>query len=168
MNNLSKEVLKFYIDVYCMLKDPEILSNLKSLGLAPEAGASLMKEKTTEVHSRINITEDHQIDVVVLWRVHQVLKVYFVPMLPETIMTSFRKNVETYLRVQTDDGQSKTMNWIDQDRFMDQSILLYLRFNKLHEDPLNKLFFAWTLFSVDEIEFDQLYMMLKILMPKAK
>ena len=91
-----------------------------------------MKDKTTEVHSRINVSEDYQIDVVILWRVQQVLKVHFAPMLSETIMNGFRKNVETHLRVQTDDSQSKTMNWIDQDRFMDQSILLYLRFNKLH------------------------------------
>ena len=27
MNNLSKEVLKFYLDVYLMLRDPEIQSN---------------------------------------------------------------------------------------------------------------------------------------------
>jgi len=33
---------------------------------------------------------------------------------------------------------------------------------------LSKLFYAWTLFSVDEIDFDQIYLMLKILMPKAK
>ena len=58
------------------------------------------------------------------------------------------------------------MQWVDLDRFLDHSIILFLRFNKLCISPLNKLYFAWTMFSVDYIDFDQIYIMLKILANK--
>ena len=52
-------------------------------------------------------------------------------------------------------------------RFLDHSILMYLRFNDLHSlHPLMKIFYAWTLFSVDHIDFDQMYMTMKILVPQ--
>ena len=150
MNNLSKEVMQFYLNVYLLLRDPQQIN---------------MKDPN-EIWTRINVgDEGAQVEVVAQQRVHHVLKVYFQPLLPEMILNAFKKNVDTYLKV-SEDGRS-AVNWIDHDRFLDQSILLFLRFNKLAQHALNKLYFAWTLFTTDEMEFDQLYIMLKIIMPKA-
>lgn len=63
------------------------------------------------------------------------------------------------------DGQSVSIHWIDLEKFLDQSILLYLRFNGLNKNKFSALFYAWTMFSVDYVDFDQLYIMLKILAP---
>jgi len=45
---------------------------------------------------------------------------------------------------------------------------LFLRFNKIVNDNLERLYYAWTLFTVDYIDFDQIYLTLKFLCPPSK
>ena len=92
------------------------------------------------------------------------LSTLFEKMLPNNLMAAFKKSIENTLRVK-DDARS-AMLWVDLDRFLDQSVILFLRFNKLYSEPLKKLYFAWTLFSVDYVDFDQIYIMLKLLANK--
>lgn len=92
------------------------------------------------------------------------LSTLFEKMLPNNLMAAFKKSIENTLRVK-DDARS-AMLWVDLDRFLDQSVILFLRFNKLYSEPLQKLYFAWTLFSVDYVDFDQIYIMLKLLANK--
>ena len=53
------------------------------------------------------------------------------------------------------------------DRLLDQSLILYLRFNKIYNKThAHKFYYALSLFSADSIDFDQIYLLLKILVPK--
>ena len=71
--------------------------------------------------------------------------------IPESIMSSFRKHCDYNLRLK---DEVLPNFYLDFDKFMDQAIILYLRFNSLCKDPLNLLYFAWTLFSVEYVDFD--------------
>jgi hypothetical protein len=105
--------------------------------------------------------------VVILWRVEQVISQCLKPYVPDDILQAFKKSIETTLEVTQPSKQS--LHWIDMYRLMDQSLIMYLRFNKLHESsPLAQIYYAWTLFAVDTIDFDQIYLTLKLMMPKAK
>lgn len=54
--------------------------------------------------------------------------------LPADVMTSFKKQTDYNLRLKDVNGLNF---FLDFDRFMDQAILLYLRYNRLVEEPLN-------------------------------
>ena len=82
--------------------------------------------------------------------------------IPPSLMSAFRKHVDTNLRVKEDNS---VLNWIDIDKFMDHSIILFLRFNRHVLDNINKLYYAWTLFSTDCLDFDQVYLLLKFMAP---
>ena len=86
-------------------------------------------------------------------------------MLSPAILSAFRKNVDANLKVK---DNNSVIQWIDIDRFMDQSLILFLRFNKLIHDNINRIYFAWTLFTVDFLEFDQIYLTIKYLCGPSK
>lgn len=94
------------------------------------SGRRAIRDETAEVLNRVQIAEDVSVDVVILWRVQQVLREHFARMLPSNVLTAFQKNIELALFVQ--DYGRRALRWIDMDRFLDQSIILYLRFNNLH------------------------------------
>jgi len=142
MNNLSHEVFRFYIDVLMMLRDPKILGPSQK-----------QMEGSIEVLNRIQVSSEEVIDVVVLWRVHQVLNKHFLKMVPSNVFNAFRKLVESQLRVIEE--RRRSLKWVDMEKFMDHSILLFLRFNRLQDEhPLRKIYLACTLFSTDYLEFD--------------
>ena len=103
-------------------------------------------ETTTRV-----VAGDEEVDVISNQKALSALTL-FEKMLPSNLLAAFKKSIENTLRVK-DDAKS-AMLWVDLDRFLDQSVILFLRFNKLHAEPLKRLYFAWTLFSVDYIDFD--------------
>lgn len=87
--------------------------------------------------------------------------------MPEDVLTAFKKNVENGLKVVQ--ASKDSLHWIDMDRLMDQSITMFLRFNTLFDkSPLALIYYAWTLYSVDTVDFDQMYLTLKLMMPRAK
>lgn len=69
--------------------------------------------------------------------------------LPNEMQMHFRKHIENNLRVEVNG-----VTMIDFDRFMDHSLILFMRFNKLTDDRLSRLYYAWSLLSVDFIDFD--------------
>ena len=83
--------------------------------------------------------------------------------LPSSVMTLFLKQINQQLRIV---NEASIHALIDLDRFLDQSIVMFLRFNNQGKDNLSKLYYAWSLFSIDYIEFDQIYMILKFLRPE--
>lgn len=155
MSNLSEEVLRFYIGVLTSLRDSPY-SNLGKVGGFGEA--------EDQPAGKVPADEEAEVDVVLLQRVLQILPQYFEKFLPSSVMAAFKKNIEANLKVKG----TTAVSLVDLDKFLDQSIILFLRFNKLHLDNLNKLYFAFTLFTVDYLDFDQVYLMLKLLAPEGK
>jgi hypothetical protein len=144
MNNLSEEVLAFYLELWAM---------------AREGSLNKVQDDAETTITRV-VAGEEEVDVISNQKALSALTL-FEKMLPSNLMVAFKKSVENTLRVK-DDAKS-AMLWVDLDRFLDQSVILFLRFNKLHAEPLKRLYFAWTLFSVDYLDFDQIYIMLKLL-----
>ena len=140
MNNLSHEVFKFYVEVLLMLRDPKVKNTNQ-------------KDQDFEIMSKIKTGIDEFVEVVILWRVHQVLAEHFAHMLPSHILAAFKKSILINLRIVEE--KRRAIKWIDLEKFMDHSIILYLRFNTLQSShPLHQIYLSCTLFSVDYLEFD--------------
>jgi hypothetical protein len=155
MNNFSTEVFDWYIDLYQKLRDDTVLRE-KEHGSVVEQ---------VFVLNKIKIGNDTDVDVIALWRVEQCINFFFSKLLPQTVLFAFRRNTEVGLRISAGGGDRD--HWIDFERFLDHSIILYLRFNKLwYTSLLHQIYYAWTLFSVDYLDFDQIWLTLKILYPQ--
>ena len=155
-NNFSAEVFEFYIGLFTKLRDDAVLGGKKHGEVHEQA----------DLFNRIKLGHDREVDVVAFWRVEQCIHFYFAKLLPPRVMEAFRRNTELGLRVVT--AGQHLAHWIDFERFLDHSVILFLRFNELSQrSVLHQIFFAWTLFSVDYLDFDQLYLTLKLLYPVA-
>lgn len=55
--------------------------------------------------------------------------------------------------------------WYNFYRMLDWTIMVYLRFNGIHKKSLiHNFYYALSLFSVDHLEFDLVYMLVKVLL----
>jgi hypothetical protein len=107
MNNLSEEVLNFYLEMLSQLKDFD-LNFVKNFGNLDDA---------SELYNRIKLSTDEELDVIISWRVQQVIQKQFEKMLPINVYLTFKKNVDIYLRVKEE--ERKALNWVDMDRLLD-------------------------------------------------
>ena len=99
-------MFKFYIDVLSKLKD-----------LKATQSNSSKKVDSSELINRIKISFDYTVDMVINWRVEQVLYQSLRPFVPEDILQAFKKSIESSLEVTQPSKPS--LHWIDLYKLLD-------------------------------------------------